>query len=110
MVRMLVEDGLSVATISRTLKLRQKPLYRRIHQVLASLRARLEDQGLSAQHVADLLAMGDLRRPEDVGMGKSPGGSVCSLVTTVPRDLQNVQKKQNAKDGRKHRKTKRMAR
>ena len=54
-VRMLVENDLPVATIARTLKLDQKPLYRRVHQVLATLRARLEDQGISAGDVADLL-------------------------------------------------------
>ena len=54
-VRMLVENDLPVATIARTLKLDQKPLYRRVHQVLATLRARLEGQGISAGDVADLL-------------------------------------------------------
>jgi RNA polymerase sigma factor for flagellar operon FliA len=109
-VRMLVEDGLSVATISRALKLQQKPLYRRIHQVLASLRAQLERQGLSAQHVADLLSHGGFEAPEDAGDGKISGPVRLFSRNPGTRDLQNVQTKQNAQDARKARKAKRLGR
>jgi len=108
-VRMLVEDGLSVATISRTLKLRQKPLYRRIHQVLASLRTRLEHQGFSASHVADLLRNGGFEESGSGGDGKisepvrlfsrSPG-------TQEMQDVQNTKKSQEAQNDRN---TKRLA-
>jgi RNA polymerase sigma factor (sigma-70 family) len=112
-VRMLVEDGLSVATISRTLKLRQKPLYRRIHQVLASLRARLEHQGFSAQHVADLLRHGGFETSGDAGDGKI--SEPVRLFSRNPgtqdeQHVQNTQNKQNGQDGRNTRNTKRLAR
>ena len=108
-VRMLVEDGLSVATIARTLKLQQKPLYRRIHQVLASLRTRLEQQGFSAAHVADLLRDGGFEASGTSGDGKlsepvrlfsrSPG-------TQEMQDVQNTKKSQEAQNDRN---TKRLA-
>jgi len=55
-VRMLVGDDMSIADIARTLKLEQKPLYRRVERLLGDLRSRLEQDGLSANDVADLLA------------------------------------------------------
>jgi len=71
-VRMLVEDGLSVASIARTLKLDQKPLYRRIHQVLAALRASLESQGISSADAADLLRHGAFDAAADPASAKIP--------------------------------------
>jgi RNA polymerase sigma factor (sigma-70 family) len=108
-VRMLVEDGLSVATISRTLKLRQKPLYRRIHQVLASLRSRLEHQGFSAAHVADLLRHGGFEASGDAGDGEI--SEPVRLFSRNPgtQEMQDVQNK-NAKEVPNARNTKRLAR
>ena len=109
-VRMLVEDGLSVATISRTLKLRQKPLYRRIHQVLASLRARLEHQGFSAQHVADLLRHGGFEASGAAGDGKIADPVRLFSRNPGTQDEQNVQSRQNAQEAPNTRNTKRLAR
>ena len=72
-VRMLVDDGLSVAVISRTLKLRQKPLYRRIHGVMASLRGLLEEQGFSAQSMGELFRNGGFDAVADGSSAKTPG-------------------------------------
>ena len=112
-VRMLVEDGLSVATISRTLKLRQKPLYRRIHQVLALLRAQLERQGFSAQHVADLLRHGGFEASGDSGEGKIPDPVrlfSCNPGTQDVQDVQNVQNTQTTPEAENARNTKRLVR
>ena len=109
-VRMLVEDGLSVATISRTLKLRQKPLYRRIHQVMESLRARLEQQGFSAQHVADVLCHGGFEASEDSGDGKISDPVRLFSRNPGTQDEPNVRNTQNKQDARNTRNTKRMAR
>jgi RNA polymerase sigma factor for flagellar operon FliA len=102
-VRMLVEDGLSVATIARTLTLQQKPLYRRIHQVLTSLRVRLEHEGLSTAAVADLLRHGGFEAGES-GEGKTSDPVRLFARNPGTRDEQNVQNAQNP------RKTKRLAR
>lgn len=109
-VRMLVEDSLSVATIARTLNLRQKPLYRRIHQVLASLRTQLEHQGFSASHVADLLRHGGFEASGGSGEGKT--SEPVRLFSRNPgtQDTQNVQNKQNAPEAPNARNTKRLVR
>ena len=109
-VRMLVEDGLSVATISRTLKLRQKPLYRRVHQVLALLRERLEHQGFSAQHVADLLRDGGFEASGDSGDGKISDPVRLFSRNPGTQDVQNVQNNSNTPDARNAPNTKRVAR
>ena len=54
-VRMLVEEDLSVAAIARSLSLDQKPLYRRIQHMFTALRAQLESQGFEASVVADVI-------------------------------------------------------
>jgi RNA polymerase sigma factor (sigma-70 family) len=48
-------EGLSVADIARALKLDQKPLYRRVDRLLATLRLELERSGVSRDHVRSLL-------------------------------------------------------
>jgi RNA polymerase sigma factor (sigma-70 family) len=53
--RMRFEAGLSVADVARTLRLEQKPLYRRLQRVLGLLRRRLEEAGVSATDAADVL-------------------------------------------------------
>lgn len=45
------KDGLTVAQISRALKLDQAPLYRRINGLLATLRRQLEGEGFSADAI-----------------------------------------------------------
>lgn len=54
-VRLRFFENMSVATIARTLKLEQKPLYRRIERLLARMRGTLEAAGVSREQVADLL-------------------------------------------------------
>ena len=72
-VRMLVQDGLPVAAIARTLRLEQKPLYRRIQQILANMRAKLERRGISAADAADLLQHGGFDAETGVDPQKIPG-------------------------------------
>lgn len=54
LVRLRFEKGLQVATIARTLDLRQKPLYGRLERVLRDLRRRLEARGLSTDQVGEM--------------------------------------------------------
>jgi len=51
-------DGLQVSEVARMLGIEQKPLYRRRDRLLASMRERLETQGLTAAHVAEILNWG----------------------------------------------------
>jgi RNA polymerase sigma factor (sigma-70 family) len=65
-VRLKFVNGLGVVDIARTLKLEQRPLYRRLDQILKGLRQSLESQGVTAQAVAALLSetWSDLAGPE----------------------------------------------
>jgi len=53
-VRMLYYEGISIADIARGLGLDQKRLYPRTKQILAALKKRLVDQGVSSDFLADL--------------------------------------------------------
>lgn len=53
--RLRFEGGMSVAEVSRTLKLEQKPLYRRLQRALLLLRGRLEAVGVSAADAEEVL-------------------------------------------------------
>lgn len=59
-LRLRFEQGMTVAAISRTLTLEQKPLYRRIERCLAVIRTCLEDQGVTAETVAELVGWDEL--------------------------------------------------
>jgi RNA polymerase sigma factor (sigma-70 family) len=59
LVSMRFLDGLSVADIARTLRVEQKPLYRRLERSLALLRRTLESSGLTQEVVRDLVSGGD---------------------------------------------------
>jgi RNA polymerase sigma factor for flagellar operon FliA len=61
-LKMRFSDDCSVADISRALRLDQKPLYRHLDQLLATLRSALEAHGVSAGVVAELLAQGGFDR------------------------------------------------
>jgi RNA polymerase sigma factor (sigma-70 family) len=62
LLQLRFEQGLSVADIARTLAIEQKPLYRRVEQLLGRLRAALEAEGL---------------RPDDGGEARAnPDGSL----------------------------------
>jgi RNA polymerase sigma factor (sigma-70 family) len=54
--RLRFQGGMSVADVSRTLKIDQKPLYRRIQHALAALRERLEAAGITSDAAIEVLA------------------------------------------------------
>lgn len=53
-VKLQLEDRFSIGEIARTLNLEQKPLYRRLQGIYASLRSTLESQGVRAEDIADI--------------------------------------------------------
>jgi RNA polymerase sigma factor (sigma-70 family) len=55
-VRLRFWDGISIADISRALRIEQKPLYRRIDAIEARLRDRLAAQGFDRERVRELLS------------------------------------------------------
>jgi RNA polymerase sigma factor for flagellar operon FliA len=55
LVSMRFLDGLSVADIARSLRLDQKPLYRRLERALRALRGQLEALGVTADAVHDVM-------------------------------------------------------
>jgi RNA polymerase sigma factor for flagellar operon FliA len=54
-VRLCYWEDMSVADIARGLRLEQKPLYRRLNRMLATLRTRLTQAGVTEEHLAGLL-------------------------------------------------------
>jgi RNA polymerase sigma factor (sigma-70 family) len=54
--RLHFEGGMSIAEISRTRCVEQKPLYRRLKRALARLRARIEAAGIAAEDAMNLLS------------------------------------------------------
>jgi RNA polymerase sigma factor (sigma-70 family) len=54
-VRMRVCEGVSVADISRTLHLEQKPLYRRLERIYGRLREQMEGAGITREDVRRML-------------------------------------------------------
>jgi RNA polymerase sigma factor (sigma-70 family) len=65
-IRLRFVNGLGVVDIARTLQLEQRPLYRRLDQILARLRQSLEAEGVNLQTCAALLAetWSDLAGPQ----------------------------------------------
>ncbi|MBB4636875.1 RNA polymerase sigma factor [Longimicrobium terrae] len=57
--RMHYVDDFTIAAIARTLKLEQKPLYRRLDRVRKQLRSELEAQGIDKESVREILPEGD---------------------------------------------------
>lgn len=55
-LRMRMWDETSVADIARSLSLPQKPLYRRLNKLFEVLREKLEERGVTAARVSDLLS------------------------------------------------------
>ncbi len=55
LLKMYLESGFRVSDIARTLRLEQKPLYRRIDKIMKALRISLERQGFSREQVRLLL-------------------------------------------------------
>jgi DNA-directed RNA polymerase specialized sigma24 family protein len=52
--RLRFEGGLSIAEISRTLRLDQKPLYRRMQRALVLIRQRLESAGVTSEEAMEI--------------------------------------------------------
>jgi RNA polymerase sigma factor (sigma-70 family) len=65
-IRLRFVNGLGVVDIARTLQLEQRPLYRRLQQILERLRDRLEADGVNAKTAAALLSetWSDLAGPQ----------------------------------------------
>lgn len=61
LIEMCVLRGRTIAEAARFLGLRQKPLYRRLPQVLARLRKALEAEGFSWEQVSELLGISEVR-------------------------------------------------
>lgn len=57
-LRLRFWEDMSVADVARALALPQKPLYRRLEQVLAQLRRELEAAGISRERIRELLREG----------------------------------------------------
>ena len=60
-VKLRYENSLSVAEISRSLRIDQKSLYRRLERLLRTLRAQLEQEGVRADEVLDLLGRAEIQ-------------------------------------------------
>ncbi len=54
-IRLRFQDGITVAKIAQLIGEEQKPMYRRIEQILGRLRASLSAAGVTAEEVRDLL-------------------------------------------------------
>ena len=67
MIRLHYGMAMSIADVSRMMRLPQRPLYRRLERTLAQLRAALEDAGIDARAMPDLLA-GALAEDLDFGL------------------------------------------
>jgi RNA polymerase sigma factor (sigma-70 family) len=76
--RLRFEGAMSVAEISRTLCVEQKPLYRRLQRALARMRTRLENSGIAAEDANEVLSA----RGIDLDFGFGEG----SIVTRPSSD------------------------
>lgn len=74
-LRMRFASGLSIADISRMMRLPQRPLYRRVEALLDRLRRALQEAGLDARALTDLI--GDAHGEMDFGWS-ADNGEVCS--------------------------------
>jgi RNA polymerase sigma factor for flagellar operon FliA len=54
--RLHFDGGLSLAQISRVLRMDQKPLYRRLQRALRTIRQSLEAEGFTAADASEILA------------------------------------------------------
>lgn len=76
-LRLRFGTSMSIADISRMLRLPQRPLYRRIESLLAKLREALEQSGLDAATLSDVIGSDaeDLDFGLDLGKTEAPGPS-----------------------------------
>jgi transposase-like protein len=77
-LRMLFVAGMSVADIARALGQEQQPLYRRVRRLYAQLRGRLQDAGIDAERVRDLLETPDA----DLDLGLEPPSETAARPST----------------------------
>jgi RNA polymerase sigma factor (sigma-70 family) len=54
-VRMHIVDGLTLADVARTLRIEQKPLYRRVNRLRELLRTTMEAEGVHGDHVREMM-------------------------------------------------------
>jgi RNA polymerase sigma factor (sigma-70 family) len=74
-LRLHLEQGLSVAEVSRSLGVEQKPLYRKKEEILKRLRADLAGEGIGAGDAQELLSTLDW----DAALTGEASGSDCPL-------------------------------
>ena len=74
-LRLRFEREQSIADIARTLGVPQRPLYRRVESLLATLRGALEREGLDATQVTDLIGAEEL----DFSLGGKESASYPSI-------------------------------
>lgn len=79
--RLKFEGAMSIADISRTLRVEQKPLYRRLQRALARIRSRLQRAGIEAEDAHELL--GAPGTDFDFGFGS---GAVEAFPTSSERE------------------------
>jgi RNA polymerase sigma factor for flagellar operon FliA len=76
-LRLIFEDGFTVAQVAAAMHLEQKPLYRRRDQLLRTLRSRLQAAGVTASEARDLIGSLDESEPIAPGSGPmDPGGPI----------------------------------
>ncbi len=77
LLRMRYQEGFSVTQIARSLGLEQRPLYSRFEKCLRSLRSAMEQSGVTANDIRDIVTWDFLDLKIEYGIeGKSPEGSV----------------------------------
>lgn len=77
-LKLRVTDGLSVAEVARTLRLEQKPLYRRLERLHDKLRRHLERHGLDKDAVGHVLSCEEVAFQVDFGVAGESGQPVPS--------------------------------
>jgi RNA polymerase sigma factor (sigma-70 family) len=76
MLRLRFREGLTVASVARTLGVEQKPLYRRFEHINEQLRAALEAHGVHASDVQEWLGMPQSAHVQAFSEGNSSEASV----------------------------------
>jgi len=83
-LRLRFYEDFGVADIARTLQLEQKPLYRRLDNLLTGLRSALEEAGIDAEEACDAVEGRDF--DVIVGLTGDPSDATASAVTRPPTE------------------------